>query len=84
METIAKVCKLYYNSYFSAIRIFHRHVLPKSLISTVKDQSAFDDSMKLGKPIIIYFHGNSGSRLVLPAVMSAKYCNTLLQLVCKH
>ncbi|EDV21773.1 uncharacterized protein TRIADDRAFT_59828 [Trichoplax adhaerens] len=38
------------------------HVLPKSLIPTVDDQIDFDNSLKSGKPIFIYFHGNSGSR----------------------
>ena len=42
-----------------------RHILPRSLVesSTGKDDKFYLDALKnSGKTIIIYFHGNSGSR----------------------
>lgn len=44
-----------------------RHMLPKSLIQQSKDKPPefWEDSMrKSGKHVVIYFHGNTGSRAV--------------------
>lgn len=44
------------------VAIFFRHSLPLSLSNTTLSESDYDESLSKNFPIIVYLHGNSGSR----------------------
>ena len=50
-----------------ALGVYFRHVLPGSLIHSVPDDARewkawYESSLKKEQPIILYLHGNKGSR----------------------
>ena len=52
------LCNFYYN--FKLFFFFNRHILPESLVDAKFETP--EVSFSSGNPIILYLHGNSGSR----------------------